>query len=489
MKQSLKMLVLALVVVAIAVTAVFSASAAEAKKRVDPATLQPTSERVIFIKDAPAGGKLTGDGSGFDAENPFIPANHEEFNPAEANPKNYLQTAFYQATEVLGDDGGTIVICGPVHFGLNESYGSGGTTKDVFTYKWGSKKVIKFTSVYNGVDYRKDAGAKITLETPAEIGVLGSSIWENITIETIGTERVMSFGSHPTLIGEGVDTHPADSAYNEVAANYVSLSGGHRYARGDDQIPTLTVQSGTYNKIVGGLWGVSIGKEMTNATTYLTLEGSTTVLGAINGTIGKNTDFSGHANITINGGKYACDIFGVGPTGMTNTDGTVDVIINGGDFSEAWSICKTAPSISKNAPALSVLDFSGFTGETKDLARAFAVSLDFDTVKLPEGVTEADLLAMVDKDAIPETAAPETAAPETKAPETQAVTSVVDDESPADIETDKVDEEEEKDNTVPNDTQESSSNLTLILIIVIVAAVVVLGGLGVAIIVLLAKKK
>lgn len=486
MKKTMKLLFTALVIVIMVAMAVTSVSAAESAKRVDPTTLTPTSDRVIFIKDAPAGGKLSGDGSGYDADNPYIPLDHEGYNPADSAPQNHLQTAFYQATEVLGDDGGTIVICGPVHLGVNESYGSGGTTKDVFTYKWGTKKVIKFTSVYNGVDYRETAGAKITLETPAEIGVMGSSVWENITIETIGTERVISFGSHPTLIGEGVDTHPADPAYNEVAANYVSLSGGHRYARGDNQIPTLTVQSGTYNKVVGGLWGVSIGKEMTNATTYLTLEGTTTVLGAINGTIGKNTDFSGHANITINGGKYACDIFGVGPTGMTNTDGTVDLIINGGDFSEAWSICEAAPSMANNTPALSILDYSGYTGEKADLARAFAISLDFDTVKLPAGVTEAELIALAGDAMAPETTVPETKAPETV--ETQASTSVVDDESPADDENDKNNEGEKQD-AVPDDSAEGSINLTLVLIIVIVAAVVVLGGLGVAIIVLLAKKK
>lgn len=483
LKRFFKIFVAAMVVVTVA-AAVLCVYAQESARRVDPSTLQPTSDRVIFIKDAPAGGTLSGDGSGFDADNPYIPSEHEQFDPTADYPQNHLKTAFYQATEMLGDDGGTIVICGPVHLGLNESYGSGDSTKDVFTYKWGTKTVIKFTSVYNGVDYRETAGAKITLATPAEIGVMGSSIWENITIVTDGTDRVMSFASCPTLIGEGFETYPKDEAYKEVAANYLSVSGGHRYARGDDQIPTLTIKSGTFNKVVAGLWGVTTNKEMTNATTYLTLEGSTTVLGSVIGTIGKNTNFSGHVNITINGGKYNCDIFGVGKTGMTNDDGSVDLVINGGDFSEAWSICSTAPGMTNKAPSVSILDLSGYTGEKVGLAQAFGVAADFSLVKLPEGVTADQLVELVNKETEPETEA-------VTVPETEKQTEKTEDkEEPK--ETEKV--EEPENNTQNNDTQNNTSasgdsNLMLILIIVIVVAVVVIAGFGTVIVVLLKKKK
>ncbi|MBR6776846.1 MAG: hypothetical protein IKM27_03760, partial [Clostridia bacterium] len=235
MKKILKLFLLCAVILTVAAMAVMAVSADGAARRYDPTTLVPTGERVIFIKDAPKGETLKGDGSGIDADNPFIPMDHEDFDPGADAPMNHLQTAFYQATELLAEDGGTIVICGPVHFGINESHGSGDTTKDVFTATWGSKRVIKFTSVYGGVDYRETAGAKITIETPAEIGVLGASIWENLDIETDGTERVISFGSHPTLIGQGVKCYPSDEEMTDVAANYISLSGGHRYARGTDQ--------------------------------------------------------------------------------------------------------------------------------------------------------------------------------------------------------------------------------------------------------------
>lgn len=482
MKKFLKLLTVALAVALVASLAVLSTSAAESARRVDPTTLQPTSERVIFIKDAPEGGTLAGDGSGFDADNPYLPAEHEQYDPNAQYPQNHLKTAFYQATEALGDDGGTIVICGPVHLGLNESYGSGDSTKDVFTYKWGTKKVIKFTSVYNGVDYRETAGAKIVLSTPAEIGVMGSSIWENITIETEGTERVMSFASCPTLIGEGFETYPRDEAYKDVAANYLSLSGGHRYARGDAQIPTLTVQSGTYNKVVAGLWGVVTNKGMDDATSYLTLEGTTTVLGTVFGTVGKNSTYSGHVNITINGGKYACDIYGCANTGFLNEDATVDLVINGGDFSEAWSVCATAPGVKNNVPVSALLDLSSYSGDKTALAQVYAVNADFNEVRLPEGVTEAELIDLVTKETEPPVTVPETTAPQTeKAPASDKP------------ETDKPESDKpEATEKTPGDTVENDGegiDLMLVLIIVIVVAVVIIGGLGAAIVVILLKKK
>jgi hypothetical protein len=211
LKKFMKLFVVALVV-ALLSAAVLTATAAESAKRVDPNTLQPSSERVIFIKDAPAGGALTGDGSGFDADNPFIPSDHEQYDPTADHPQNHLKTAFYQATEMLGDDGGTIVICGPVHLGLDESYGAGDSTKDVFTYKWGTKKVIKFTSVYNGVDYKGGIWAIST----AHLILGGTTTFENLTLELDNTWVVRCLFNKVTF-GEGVnvvgvlDVEPAES--------------------------------------------------------------------------------------------------------------------------------------------------------------------------------------------------------------------------------------------------------------------------------------
>ncbi len=476
---------MAIVFVMLIAVVTLQASAAEAKRRVDPTTLQPTSDRVIFIKDAPNGGELQGNGLGTDADNPFIPIEHNNYNPDAATPEKYLQTAFYQATEMLGQTGGTIVICGPVTLGENESYGTGPDTKDTYTYNWGSKIVIKFTSVYNGVDYRETNGAKLTIQTPAELTVRGSSMWENIDIETDGSNRVISFCSFPTLVGQGVKTYPSKEDYADSAMQYISLAGGHRYAKGDNQIPTLTVQSGTYNKIAAGLWGVATDRGMNNATSYLTLEGTTKVLGSISGTVGKNSLYSGHVNITINGGTYECDIYGVGTTGMTNEDGTVDLVINGGDFKNAWSINHMAETRANYAPMYSILDFSGFTGDKMALASAFAIVTEgFNEIKLPEGVTQEELVELalqIEKDKETETEEQD----ETSVPDADDTTKAPDgeDATKAPVTTAKPDTTSPETTDPANDG--GNGDMTLWIIIGVVAVVVVAAVVAVVLI----KKK
>ena len=65
-----------------------------------------------------------------------------------------------------------------------------------------------------------------------------------------------TFDEYATLVGEGVNCYPTDEAFEGVAANYVSLSAGHRYSGGVDLTTNLVVKSGTYNVIASGEWGV-----------------------------------------------------------------------------------------------------------------------------------------------------------------------------------------------------------------------------------------
>ena len=501
MKNFAKLLVVALSVAIIASLLAVSSSAAEI---VDPNTLTPASDRVIFIKDAPrdennqlTGEELPGDGTGSDADNPLKVIDHESFDPTADYPKWHLQTAFYQATELLKEDGGTIVVCGPVYFGIGESYGSGGSTRDVFTAKFG-EKTIKITSVYNGVDYRETAGAKITIALPAEIGMYGQSIWENIDIETADTYRVISFSNYATLIGEGVKCYPSDDAFEGVAANYVSLSAGHRYSGGVDLTTSLVVKSGTYNVIAAGEWGVNTTRRYNeadnpasgikssnnldgNTNANVTLEGTTTVYGEINGTNRQNSEFSGQTTVTINGGTYECDINMVGKTGMINADGKVTLKINGGDFTNAWSINNATAGCSNNLPAVSVLDFSGWTGDLGGLAAAFGVVTEFSEIKFPEGVTKDQVIAAFGTATTAEPAVEETEEP--KEEETKAEV----EETKAEVEETKAEVEETKASETEGTTdteKEDGSNIGLIIgIVVAVVAVVVI------VVVIATKKK
>ena len=102
------------------------------------------SKNVVYVMDSTS---KIGDGSGRNASNPYWPDENKYFikggvkTDAEGNPvfengepvyttkENYLKTALYQAAASLRDTGGTIVICGPVKIGENESYGSGSLNK------------------------------------------------------------------------------------------------------------------------------------------------------------------------------------------------------------------------------------------------------------------------------------------------------------------------------------------------------------------------
>ena len=393
MKKFTRLMVVALVVAVMAAVFVLVTPVAAIT---DPTELTPGSDRVIFISDNWHGG----DGTGSDANNPLSVMDHESFDPSVPYPKYHLQTPFYQATEMLKDYGGTIVVCGPTYLGIEQSYGSGANTRDTFTARFGNN-TIKFTSVYNGVDYRETAGAKITIAEPAEIGVYGQSIWENIDIETEGKDRVISFSGYSTLVGEGVRCYPSDSIYEGVDTYYVSLTGGHRYQGAVDSPLNLTVQSGTYNIIAGGMWGVNTTRNYNpdgsikstnnldgNKVTNLVIEGTTTVYGYVTGTNKQNAEFSGKTNITINGGTFVCNINAIGSTGLINADGEVNVKINGGDFSDVWSINPVVAGHKNRGPAYSSVDYSQWNGSLQDLAHAYFATCDFDEVKLPDGVTE-----------------------------------------------------------------------------------------------------
>ena len=350
----------------------------------DPCELTPGSERVIFVKDADSNGYLEGDGIGYDANNPLRPLDHEDFDPAADHPKWHLQTSLYQATEILSWTGGTIVICGPTTIGIEQSYGSGSSERDFITANF-SSNTIKFTSVYNGVDYRETNNAYLMIAKPAMVSIDGQSIWENINLYTEGADRAMMFCGHDTLIGEGVKSEPYFiDDYKGISNRYLSLVGGKRYNSMRGLQSNFVVKSGTYNCIIGGIWGVTDTSNVTDFQSNIVLDGQTHVLGQIIGTNGKKSSFSGNVNITINDGTYDCDILGVGKTGLSNNDGYVNVKINGGDFTGLWSNYAYYPDHAVNNPAYSTLDLSDWGGTDESYEALLEVTEGYKTIIYPE---------------------------------------------------------------------------------------------------------
>ncbi len=493
MKNFAKLFVLALAVALVASLVSVFASA-------EDFTVEPGSDRVYFIKDLDE--SYSGNGTGNSAENAFEPiADPEGFDPDAQYPKYHLTTAFYQAIEMIQETGGTIVICGPVTLGGMQSYGSGANTKDVFTPAF--KAPIKFTSVYDGVDYRETADAKFIITEGAEIGINGQCIWENVDIVTGNTDRCISFNNYNSIIGEGVNCYPLDDGFEGVSNYYVSVSNGHRYNKldgGDNgQDIHMIIRSGTYNKIVGGAWGTVTanwadrdGDEEAqtkfyryayqNITTNITIEGTTSVLGEVCGTIPKAQPFGGNVNITINDGYFECDINGAGPTSFLNEDAVISIVVNGGDFTSCWSVNTIALNAKGAAPAVATLDCRNFPQDLDySLASLYSVITDFqqDRVLLPDWFDANKLEEMLkhNPNAAPETDAPETAAPETAAPETSGT------EESADVEETAAPETEGT--VIVDKKDDEGSNLGLI--IGIIAGVVVVAGAVTGVVI--AKKK
>ena len=484
MKNFAKLLVVALVITLAASFLTIGSSAAVN----DPRYLKPGSDSVVFVMDAPENGELPGDGTGTSPENPLKPIDHELYDPEATDPRRYYQTALYQATEMLQETGGTIVIMGKVNLSQDDLYGTGGTTCEFYSAQF-KTNTIKFTSVWNGIDYRETNGAKLEIEFPAMVGIHGQTIWENIDIATIGTQRLIAFNHWTTLVGEGVNCYPSDDMYAGIPSYYISLSGGHRFRGGNDVQENIVVQSGTYNRLVGGVWGVNNKRVYKDDGTLsytnnldgvsminLTIEGTTTVLGAISGTVFQNSEFSGNVNITINSGTFKCDIYGVGSTGVMNKDGVVMFKINGGDFKEAWVLEPVISGYINNAPTGRLLDFSGWTGDKEGLAAAYKLAseaaTEFTNIKFPEGVTAEELASLSGVTTPPPTV-------ETATPSGDETTGYNNNNGPLVIGGDDTDENVAVGNT-------GNSNLGLI--IGIAAGVLVIFGVLIAVIVIMAKK-
>lgn len=313
----------------------------------------------IYIKD---GG--TGDGS---SPEKALKANAVyPYNPDKVQ-RYYENTALYQAVGKLKNTGGTIVICGEVSIGKEQSYGSGSANRE-FRFPQNGPNTIKITSYYDGVDYRKTNNAKLIVEAPAQIQMYGQSVWENIEISTNGKESAIICQNYTTFFGDGIECTTTDSklATAENAPFFIGIAGSNRFSPDKSAVNTnITVMSGTYNKIAGGLWGFSSREPLYlfEGDTNVIIGGSTTVLGSVIGSGNEtNTYHEGNANITILGGTFYGTIEGTNKIGFNNSDALVNIIICGGDFTNCTGIYGgNSEEVTYNQPYSAIIDFSYYS--------------------------------------------------------------------------------------------------------------------------------
>ena len=448
MKKFVKLLIPALLVLAIAAMFAFSTSAAA------------STGKVVYISS-------NGTGDGSSPESPL--GNDADYQPCTNG--THVNNAFFKAYDMVNVEGGTIVVVGEIRIDTAASrVPATPTTKnapsefevntpkiDGVNIPSAERKPITLTSVYNGVDYRTK-GAKIVLDH-ATCNVSAFMFKNPMTIDNIDFEYVyksgesngwnvpfmIGFWGYKSLVGAGVKVTSFDAAENAPGDIFPILLAGHRYSNITDQRGTdLTVKGGTWSQICGGSYGM-------------------------NGDYGNITEA---INLTIDGDVKAEYVFGTNTfdVAIGKASGPVNVTINKGEIGEFYFVNQTLYEgtggkivIGKDAK-IGLIDYApeDYLGDASNLMAQFTVTNNSATkVGQPE----------------PET----TAAPETTAtPETTAApaTTVLPDDS----------ENEPKDTNAPvtpdTDKEEGGSNVGLI--IGIVAAVVVV---AVVVVVLLKKKK
>lgn len=233
------------------------------------------------------------------------------------------------AAGLLRDGGGTIVICGPYSLTYN-------------THLPESKGLITVTTTYNGVDYAATAGAKLGMAKT--LALYGDYKFENIAITTEASSIIscnynnVTFGdgivstlkgytTYPTLVvGYTLDSYaPLDKVSLKGECNVIVNSGKWAYINGGNRRAQVTYTMGNVDKdakvnitINGGEFTLATGANFTCA-------------------VGMNS-FAGECNYTINGGKFAGNVYAIGRCGTNSTPnpakmtGKINMTINGGEF-------------------------------------------------------------------------------------------------------------------------------------------------------------
>ncbi len=338
------------------------------------------SNAVLFVSD----NNSFGDGSGSDANNPFRP---EAVSGGEPQAK----TALYQAVlQLAKGKGGTIVFCGP--YTLKNAESQNGDFRFNFP-DYNPNVTIKYTSEYDGVDYRKTNNAKLIFSDSVHYICPTASVFEGMTILSKAKGNTICGGYNKIEMGEDLTRATGE----EVAGVFISIAGGERsrgtryYKKSDTHV---IVRSGIYNGIYGGNVGAGAEHSTHEGNSYIEISGSTTLIGHgidFYGVVGTNRDDNtpskGNASVVIKGGTfYDTIIKGCGIGGFVNEDATVNITIIGGSFNgttrlEGYAAPSNGASDTKNnKPLKSILDYGAISLDAKDGIAAIADEETFNKI-------------------------------------------------------------------------------------------------------------
>ena len=312
---------------------------------------------------------------------------------------SYKKSALSRAVEMLKHCGGTIVVCGKITIISGHYFTYLSLTDFTIPAVPATEDVtVKITSVYGGVDYRKN-GACVTFRKTVRMNPLLelriNTEWDNIDFVSdieYGADKTMviSCGNRKTVFGRGFRYRIIFDGYEpdpETSWSLLpSLAGGYRYSV-DPGDTDLTVLGGQWKDISAGPYGVeSVYHGILRGNTRLTIGGDACVYGDVLGcTHDKTGKVSGDSAIIISGGNVRGNIVLGGNGGFEGTKskailvvsgrpeltGTVKVVGEGArnnppaftllDITDAWS--------TSVLPGYSVADFSEIREQVIDLAR------------------------------------------------------------------------------------------------------------------------
>jgi len=213
--------------------------------------------------------------------------------------------SFDNAYNALGNEGGTIVVCGKVTI-----------TAAVLGYNHKHEGKVTVTSLYDGVDYRKENGAKIIQKNNYHCG--GETEFNNIYITSEAKYKAIAGEYHKLVIGEGIVCDRVDGQTYPVV-----LGGGIGDASG--KTTDVTIQSGMWGRIRGGASG-----NATNCTVNLRIEGGEFYDAMV---LGSTSAHTGDINATFTGGTMYASVVCANITKEEQVfDSKVNLNIAGGTF-------------------------------------------------------------------------------------------------------------------------------------------------------------
>lgn len=223
-------------------------------------------------------------------------------------------TAAYQA---LGDEGGTIVVCGA--FELTANF-----------VEPAHSQPITVTQQWKGKDYRNGSGNALYVNgTGRRYVINGPVTFENINFKGSGksSDFILFIANYnPVRMGAGITSYGFTFA---GLASSTSILGGYQAGQGTptatDLDSDITVESGKF-LLVG--FNRSI-QETYTGTARIRISGGeiTNVFG------GSASGTGGNVELDISGGKFVGSIY-AGTYGGNIASGEVKVTISGGDFSD-----------------------------------------------------------------------------------------------------------------------------------------------------------